>query len=369
MKKFTHLIVLLSITIAHTSFAQVLKPGFDKAQYIEMMKISARFGDTNYVKKIPAPNGYDFNYRSPVVGLDNCWDLWVGKSSDAMTGKTAVISLRGTTQNSVSWLANFYAAMVPAKGEIHLSDSTIFNYELAADPKAAVHVGWLISTAFLSKSIRHKIDSCYQHGIKEFIIMGHSQGGAIAYLLTSYLAHLQQQQLLPADIHFKTYCSAAPKPGNLYYAYEYETMTQNGWGYNVVNSADWVPETPMSVQTLADFNVTNPFVNAKKMISKQPFTKRIALNYMFNRLDKPTKRAQKNYQKYLGTFTSKMVKAQIPGFEPPAYYNSNNYVRTGSTIVLFADAAYYQIYPDNEKNVFIHHGHPAYLYLTEKLAL
>lgn len=332
-----------------------------------MMKISAKFGDTSYSKKIPAPVGYDFVYRSPVVGLDNCWDLWISKGAAAAQKGVAVISLRGTTQNSVSWLANFYAAMVPAKGELHLSDSATFKYELASNPKAAIHAGWIISTAFLSKSILHKIDSCYKNGIKEFIIMGHSQGGAIAYLLTSYLLNLQKNHLIAADIRLKTYCSAAPKPGNLYYAYEYEAQTQNGWAYNVVNSADWVPETPMSIQTLDDFNVTNPFVNAKSMIKKQSFTKRIALNYMFNRLDKPTRRAQKNYQKYLGTFTSKMVKQQIPGFVAPAYYNSNNYVRTGNTIVLLADEAYYKLYPDNEKNVFVHHLHPAYLYLTEKL--
>ncbi|HPN72156.1 MAG TPA: hypothetical protein PLZ32_21680, partial [Saprospiraceae bacterium] len=74
-----------------------------------------------------------------------------------------------------------------------------------------------------------KIDSLYKTGTKEFLIMGHSQGGAIAYLMTSYLYNLQQLGQLPIDIKFKTYCSAAPKPGNLYYAYEYEAMTQGGW--------------------------------------------------------------------------------------------------------------------------------------------
>ncbi|MBE9601272.1 lipase family protein [Pedobacter sp. MC2016-24] len=367
MKNKSYLLILLLLAFSSPTFAQYLKPGFDKQEYIELMKISARFGDTSYSKKIPAPADYDFAYRSPVVGLDNCWDLWISKGAAISKTGVAVISLRGTTQNSVSWLANFYAAMVPAKGELHLSDSTTFKYELAANPKAAIHAGWIISTAFLSKSILGKIDSCYKNGIKEFIIMGHSQGGAIAYLLTSYLLNLQKNQQIAGDIRFKTYCSAAPKPGNLYYAYEYEAQTQNGWAYNVVNAADWVPETPMSVQTLDDFNVTNPFVNAKSMIKKQPFTRRLALNYMFNRMDKPTRRAQKNYQKYLGTFTSKMVRQQIPGFIAPAYYNSSNYVRTGNTIVLFTDEDYYKRYPDNETNVFVHHLHPAYLYLTEKL--
>jgi hypothetical protein len=367
MKNKRYFLIPLILLFSSHIFAQHLKPGFDKQEYTEMMKISAKFGDTNYVKKMPAPTSYDFAYRSPVVGLDNCWDLWISKGAATSKTGVAIISLRGTTQNSVSWLANFYAAMVPAKGELQLSDTSTFKYELAANPRAAIHAGWMISTAFLSPGILHKIDSCYKNGIKEFIIMGHSQGGAIAYLLTSHLLNLQKKHQIAGDIRLKTYCSAAPKPGNLYYAYEYEAQTQNGWAYNVVNSADWVPETPMSVQILDDFNVTNPFVNAKSMIKKQPFTKRLALNYMFNRMDKPTRRAQKNYQKYLGTFTSKIVKQQIPGFVAPAYYNSSNYVRTGNTIVLLADEAYYKLYPDNEKDVFVHHLHPAYLYLTEQL--
>jgi hypothetical protein len=259
--------------------------------------------------------------------------------------------------------------MVPARGVLQLSDTENFNYELASNPKAAVHVGWLVSTAFLAKDILPKIDSCYKAGIKNIIVTGHSQGGGISYLLTAYLYSLQRSGRLPADIRFKTYCSAGPKPGNLYFAYEYEAMTHGGWAYNVVNEADWVPEVPLSIQTVTDFNETNPFVSAKSMIKKQKFPKNIALRYAYNRLDKPSRKAQKNYQKYLGKMTSGMVKKNIPGFVPPEYFNSNNYVRTGNYIVLSTDSAYYHLFPDNEKQVFIHHMHAPYLYLTEKLTM
>jgi hypothetical protein len=257
--------------------------------------------------------------------------------------------------------------MVPATGELQISDTEKFRYQLAANPKASVHVGWLVSTAFLSKDILPKIDSCYKAGIKNFIITGHSQGGGISYLLTAYLYHLQKANQLPADIRFKTYCSAGPKPGNLYFAYDYEAMTQPGWAYNVVNSADWVPEVPLSIQTVKDFNNTNPFVNAKALIKKQSFPKNIALRYAYNRLDKPSRKAQKNYQKYLGKMTAKMVKKTIPGYLSPEYYNSNNYVRTGNYIVLPADADYYALFPDNNEQIFIHHLHAPYLFLAEKL--
>ncbi|MGF7216246.1 pimeloyl-ACP methyl ester carboxylesterase [Spirosoma lacussanchae] len=356
-----YLLSLFATALLFTgTLAQSLRPGFDKAEYIELLKVSAQFGDSSYTSKFPAPQHYKLAYRSPVVGLQNRWDLWTNPS-------TAVLSIRGTTTSSVSWLANFYAAMVPARGELQLSAGETFTYELASNPKAAVHVGWLVATAFLAKDMLPKVDSCYRKGIKNILIVGHSQGGGIGFLLTAYLYNLQKRGQLPADIRFKTYCSAGPKPGNLFFAYEYEALTQNGWAYNVVNSADWVPEVPISIQTINDFNVTNPFRNAPAAIKKQKLAQRIVLNYVYKQLSKPTLTAQRNYQKFLGQFTSRSVQKNLPGFQSPAYYSSNNYVRTGTTIVLLADNDYYAKYPDSEKEVFIHHFHQPYLYLTNKL--
>ncbi len=295
------------------------------------------------------------------MGLDNRWDLWINDRKDI-----AVISIRGTTGNTVSSLANLYAAMVPAKGELILSKTDTFRYCLATDEKAAVHIGWLLSMAFLSEDILPKIDSLYRSGVKDFLLMGHSQGGAIDYLLTAYLYSLQRQGRLPRDIRFKTYCSAAPKPGNLFFAYYYEFLTRGGWAYNVVNAADWVPETPISIQTLDDFSETNLFNNAKNEISKLRFPKNIVLKRIYNKLDKPTRKAQKRYEKYLGEMTSTVIRRKFPDFSPPPYFTSNNYVRTGITVVLYPDERYYQRFPAYSQNIAIHHNFNAYLFLLEK---
>lgn len=362
MKKICLIIFFFSHLFVKTGIAQHLKPGFDKLEYIELLKLSARTtANPAYFDTLPAPQHFRMIYQSPVMGLGNLWDLWMN------TNNVAVISIRGTTENSVSWLSNFYAAMVPAKGEMQISETEIFKYELASDPKAAVHVGWLVSTAFLSKDILPKIDSIYKAGVKDIIIMGHSQGGAIAYLLTSYLYNLQKQNRIPSDIRLKTYSSAGPKPGNLYYAYDYEAMTQYGWAFNVVNSIDWVPEVPMSIQTLKDFNSVNPFANAKDLIRKQKFPKNLVLRHVYNRLNIPTRKAQRRYQNYLGKLASGFVKKNVPGFKPPEYYNSNNYVRTGTMIILLADSAYYKAFPQSSEKIFTNHFHPPYLYLAEKL--
>lgn len=358
--KLIYLAILTGLLFPVILSAQHLKPGFDKSEYRELLRISARStADSSYYNKLPEPQHSRMVYQSHEIGLANMWDLWENDKS------IAIISIRGTIAKQESLLADFYAAMVPAKGELQLSKSDVFKYELASNPKAAVHVGWLLSTAYLSRDMLPKIDSCYKAGLRDFLIMGHSQGGGIAYLLTAYLYSLQKQELIPSDIRFKTYCSASPKPGNLYFAYDYETMTQAGWAYNVVNSADWVPETPVSIQTLNDFNTINPFVNAQQTIKKLKFPKNMVMKHAFKQLDKPTRKAQRKYEKYLGKMTSMVIKSYLPDFIPPAYYPTNYYVRTGAVVVLHTDEAYYKLFPDDEKNVFSHHEHKEYLYLLE----
>ncbi|UHG94712.1 lipase family protein [Spirosoma oryzicola] len=237
---------------------------------------------------------------------------------------------------------------------------------VSLNPQAAVHAGWLIGTAYLIQDILPKLDSCIHNGTKEFIITVMSQGGAIAFLVTSYLYH-QRGGRLPAEVRFKTYCIAAPKPGNLSYAYDYAILTQDGWGFNVVNSADWVPQFPFSVQTTDDFNLTNPIPTITKAIKKQSLFNQVAFNYVFKRLDKPSRQAQRRYQKLLGGYVGKMVQKTLPAYHPPSYVASSYFVQTGQTVVLNTDAAYYQQFPEDANQLFKNHFYKPYLYLMSRL--
>lgn len=354
---FLSLLLLLTSGLAKGQ----VQPGFDRDEYTELLKICARHGSAQYVKGIPEPLHSRFVYRSPEMGLENRWDLWMRDDG------VAIISIRGTTASKTSWLANFYAAMVPATGVLRLGPSDTFRYALATNPRAAVHVGWLLSTAYLSRDMLPRLDSLYQAGTRSVIVMGHSQGGAIAYLVTAYFYQLQRSGALPAGMRFKTYCSAAPKPGNLYFAYDYEITTQGGWAFNVVNPADWVPETPLTVQTTEDFNNTNLFAVAPALIGRQKFPVNWLGKYFYGRLRNPARRAQRRYERYLGRMISKPVLKQLPQFHAPEYFHSSDYARTGNMIVLPADSAYFVKYPDNDSNIFIHHFFQPYLDLTAKL--
>lgn len=362
MKKlFALLFLIAALTVSAQYSSKILKPGFEKEEYKQLMRAFSCWGDSTIYKGIPESTIYRTIYRSKVMGLENQWELYENHTH-------SVICLRGTASNKISWMGNFYAAMVPAIGQFQLNDTLRFDYHYADNPKAAVHIGWALSSAYLLIDILPKVRQQYAKGFKAFMIFGHSQGGALSYFITAQLRHYQKTGVLPKDIIFKTYCSAAPKPGNLYFAYDYEAATQIGWSFTVVNAADWVPEVPVSIQTVEDFNTVNPFKDARKKLKELPFPQDKLLTFIHTQLTKHNRKALKKYQLFLGKIASKMVEKNISGYKAPKeFYQSNNYMRCGNMIVLNPDASYYQKFPDDKTKIFMHHSLLAYLYLLDKL--
>lgn len=365
MRRHSLLLLILLSTLSLN--AQKLRPGIDLKELKELVSISERTCLTEGYPPdslfTPSPTLFSLEYRSPEIGFSNLWELWVSQDS------VAVISIRGSNASTESWLSNFYAAMVPAEGEITLSGKECFHYQLSKDPKAAVHVGWLISMGFLIDDMKPWIDKCYHNGISDILITGHSQGGAISYLLTAHLLNLKEKGQIPPSLRFKTYAIAAPKVGNLHFAYELETKTLSGWTFNLVNSQDWVPEAPISIQTLDDFNATNPFDFAKDVISNQRFPRNLILRSVYLQLEQPGKRARKNYEKYLGDILAKEIEKKLVGLKVSHYYPSSYFVRTGISIPLVPGQDYFALYPERSEDIFQHHHHKSYYYLLERLVL
>ncbi len=358
MRKSLLFLLFLCFTI-HLS-ARQLQPGFDNNEFRKMFSISAYQIDTPYTKSwFPYPVGYDLIYRSPVLGLDNRWDLWSGKDS------IDVISVRGTTGTEASWLENLYAGMIPASGKLNMENGKSFNYKLSNDTNAFVHIGWTVGLAYLAPSIVEQINDQYKKGIKNFILMGHSQGAAIIDLLTSYL-YYEKGKSIPADIQFKTYASGVPKVGNQFYAYDFDFITRGGWAYRIVSTSDWVPEVPFTVQTLGDIEKGNPFVNTNILLAGAPLPAKLFAKHIVRKMNRAAKKARKRFTKYLAKGTGKLVRKQIKGFSKQEYAKCLNYMTCGVPIILYADAMYHTKYPDDPKNIFRHHGFGVYLYLINQ---
>lgn len=361
MRQFIISLLLILCLFSHAQ--NNLQPGFIPAEYADLLSIAFHGSSIpDSVERKTKKDRYELLFRSPEAGLKNRWTLFLRDDN------VAVINIRGTVKNATSWSANFYAPMIPATGSLQLNDSTVFNYQLATDPAAAVHAGWTIALGHLAPTITAQIKKLYKEkGTKQFIISGHSQGGAIAFLTRSYLYYEQQKGHIPADMVFKTYCSAAPKPGNQPYAYDFDYITRGGWALTVVNAYDWVPESPFSIQTLKDFNQANPMADIRSILKQQKFLIRIAGNMVYNKLERKPRKAQRKMEKYLGHKLYKMsIRKTLPQLKEPDYVHSSNYMRAGTPVILMPDDTYRKQFPgDGKDKAFIHHLYASYSYLLK----
>ena len=366
IKAFQSLLLLFLIipfSSLHSN-AQNLRPGFDGEEFVEILKINAQLSEhSSLISQISKPKHSIKIYESQEIGLKNKWSLWLQER------KVGIISLRGSTMDTESWLVNFFAAQIPAKGTLEISPSIRWNYEFSSNKRASVHAGYAFSSYFLLNDILPRIDSCYQRGIKEFIITGHSQGGGLSYMINAAVTQLQLQGDVPKDIKFKTYTSASPKPGNLYFAYDYENRVKSDWSLHIVSTEDWVPQSPFTVQTLADLPEVSPLELLESTINKQSLIKRLLLKGIYKKVTKPSDKAVDIYQKYLGTFMGKQIQKYYPEFKIPSFAASNEYVRTGHQIILTPDEAYYKAFDSkkSEGQFMLHHSTIAYYHLMKQI--
>lgn len=352
---------LLSLSLFGAANAQLLKPGFDWDEYVECLCMASHM-DSIYVDGVgasPMPAKFHKVYASPVVGFDNQWELWQDNR-----GLPAIL-LRATVPTMASWGANFNAGMVPAVGRAFVGREV--SYDFCADSTALIHSGWTAGLLTMTDDILAKIDSCYALGHKEFLIAGHSQGGALSYLFTAFARRAMANGLLPADITFKTYSSAAPKVGDYLFALHYEAATQGGWAFSVVNPEDWVPETPLSIQRPTDFRPTNPLSSAADLVAGSGPKERLKMRFLYNRINKPASAAAKNCSKYLGGVIGSMLADEFKWYRAPVLVESSYFVRAGHFVVLMPDAEYYAKHPKKSAHKFEHHDFIAYYELAQRM--
>ncbi len=352
------LAILLGAFICTDVYAKEfrLEPGFDAQECDALLQLNMAFLDATDTNQFTGfLEGYNLHYRSASLGLDNVSHIWLRQDS------TVVIILRGTTANANSILSDFYCAMVPASGTVRLSKEKTFDYQLASDPRAAVHAGFLIGFAYLANDIQGKINDFYAQGYRKFLIGGHSQGGALCYYFSAWLMQLRKQGIYK-DIVVKTYASAAPKMGNMYFAYDYDNANRSEWSFSIVNTADPVPEMPFTTQQIAiDMNEPNPILNLMARFNDLPFFKRVILKGAFNKMKKRAEKSSSAYQKYLGKHVGGMIQKALPEMALPPSVKTTYFVRPGVPITLSASQEYLDYFANAPR--YFHHGIDPYRFL------
>ncbi|NGF74831.1 lipase family protein [Fluviicola sp. SGL-29] len=364
MKQY-RIIVIFSLLVFNNVIAQLsytFSPGFIPQECDEILQLNDAFMNKVPVERFADSAGltdYRFVYRSPAMGLDNLWDLWVRSDS------TVVLMLRGTTGDPKSLLADFYCAMMPATGTVKLSETQSFQYKIAEHEQAAVHAGFLTGFAYIANDAQQKIDSLYKAGYHNYLVGGHSQGGSLVYYVSAWLYYLKKDGVYP-DMQVKAYATAPPKMGNMYFVYNYDHIMRSEWAFSVTNSKDPVPEMPFTTQQLApDMNEPNPLVDARQGLKKQPLIKRMFLSSAYNKMNKKAIKSAKSYQKYLGRYVGKFINGMVPGLQLPDPVNSAYFLRPGVPISFVPEQNYFDFYKDN-KSPYYHHGIEPYRFLLRQ---
>jgi hypothetical protein len=230
---------LLSTILSFNTSAQ-LKDEFRKEEARDMIALCNSFPFLDIYKSDAdvIPSGYHKKYTSAILGMDNIYQIY-------QNGHIAIINLRGSTAKKISWMENIYSAMIPAKGTMQISGKKL-KYCFAKDTAAAVHAGYALAIAFLSEDVLKQIDLLNKEGIHNFIITGHSQGGALASMLRAYLENLSGEVLSKKN-KYKTYSFAAPMIGNKDFVKEYNLLfCLPKTSFNIVNPADLIPTFPIN---------------------------------------------------------------------------------------------------------------------------
>jgi Lipase (class 3) len=211
---------------------------------------------------VPMPAGFTQRWGSaplfePVIAfppLDELWSLWQNNSVPS----TYAIIARGTVGTSIgSVLEDLLSFLVQATGSVEVAGITI-PYKFAADPNASVHAGFVLGTLLLLKvpvlGILAQLATRVPPGSNVYIA-GHSQGAAVAALLSSYLYY--DEDLKKNNYSYKTYQFAQPKPGDDHYDTDFGSVFCNkGLAFRLTNSLDFIPQLPFTWEIPTDLNIT-----------------------------------------------------------------------------------------------------------------
>lgn len=231
-------IIVLLYLVSSFCFGQA-KNGFspDTATDLMQLNTSYTFFELYGSDSSVLPKSYHKVYTSDVIGMDNKFQVYE-------KGKTAVISFRGSTTKTSSWVENIYSAMIPAKGAITIDGKEIL-YNFANKDSAAVHAGYALTTLLLAPHVIKQIKQLNEKGIYTIMLTGHSQGGALSNMMRAYLENLPTGTISSQN-KLNSYAFANPMCGNKEFAEEFNArFEQNSSSFRIINPEDFVPKMPM----------------------------------------------------------------------------------------------------------------------------
>jgi hypothetical protein len=313
--------LFISFVLVSIQITAQLQPGFNPREAKELSAICNSFtyielygNDKNII-----PSNYVKVYTSPDYGMDNKFQVYLKNG-------VGIINFRGSTDKKESWLENMYSAMIPVEDVIQIKDKR-FDYKVGIDSSGAVHAGYVLAISYLADDVLQQMKALNQKGIYNFIITGHSKGGAIAQMMRAYLEYLPTQKVSKKNI-YKVYAFANPMIGNFEFCNEYNRkFSQTQMSFLLHNPADMVPQMPM---TYNDSTYWSSNVQAA-LFDKENFSmKQMLMDGAMQTFEHPLKRTSN----FLGRNLNKQIGKELGEVIMPKYKNDINYAHTSKPIML-----------------------------------
>ena len=310
-------IFILLLYLSNATFAQ-LSEGFEPTEAKSLIALcnSYTFLELYGSDSLIVPKEFRKVFTSEVTGMDNVFQVY---ESDSL----GVINFRGSTNKTISWVENFYSAMIPAKGVIKI-DTVNVHYRFATSKNAAVHSGYALTIVLLSPLIIEEINKLNAKGIYHILLTGHSQGGALAHLSRAYLENLFGNGRFAQNV-FKTYAFANPMCGNKEFADEYNLRySDSNMSYSIINTDDIVPKLPMTYNEEKDAFGNLFYKSWADLITKgyAPKFKNLVIPAFESLIT--------TYVNLSNLLIERIISVSNTSIEMPAYIKDINYFQTGT---------------------------------------
>ncbi len=324
------------------------EPGYQQQEALDLITLCAMVNDTpttqetGYESTGPNPPAdWELVYAPPVAipPFDSYFEIWQDTSTNVPANTARIVIIfRGTTPETMSMAEDAIFPMVNAENLGFSYDGIDLNFKFAGNSTPnitsdtntgstfnqtpCIHAGFalgmlsilnanilpggtdenilnLLTDLFSKPGFFNKYGQFYGMDA-EIYITGHSQGAALATLFRSYVEY-QPLDLKGSPVSYKTYVFAQPKPGNSYYANDFDLIASNyGMAIRVTNSKDWVPQAPLAIQQINDLNELNPITYVEDAYSP-------TLKKVLNTMD--------HYEKEAANWLTEWIKNEIYLYE------------------------------------------------------
>lgn len=305
----TYISILFFSFIPQPKKSNPVVDGLPTKEAMEMVSLCNTFSFSNYYPNYSAfiPLGYRFVGETQETPLHNIVRLF-------KKDNTLVLVFRGTIHETNSWLENFHFMQVPAKESI-VVEKQKYDFKFSEQSGAAVHSGYVMANVYLWNELTPYLAPNSLQNIERIMLIGHSQGGALAQLFLAQMSLMKEFQ----NIELMNYSFGSPRIGNQIFTDDFnQKFAQNNQSFRFINTADVVCELPVINKSFGiDLPGFQTKVDLESLNQMLQFSKNFLSDEHQNKIDKTLQTGIELAAEFVKENVGEVV---FPKFAPTIFY-------------------------------------------------